>query len=456
MKTLSLLLALVCIGAGDAPSLIGAVKSGDAAAVRALLQQKVDVNAAAADGATALHWASYRDDVAAADALLRAGANVNAANELGATPLWLASTNGSVPMVRRLLDAGANPNVALMSGETPLMIAARSGHAQVVQLLVDKKASVNTRASRNQDALMWAVAQKHPDVVAILLAHGADVKARSDTWTNVEAVPPHGQLEYNRAIPHGGDTALMFAARVGDLASAKQLVAAGAIVNDKDAWGVSALVLAAHSGFESLVDFLLEAGADVNASDAGFGALHEAILRRNERMVTALLAHGADPNLPLRSWTPTRRSSKDWNFSPELVGTTPFWLAARFNEAAVMRLLVARGADPKFVHRVEYIPDGPSLKRKTEVTTTLMAATGMGGGGTAWVPPPRNERESLMLESVKLLVDYGVDLNAENPDGRTALDAAATLKFDSVVKFLTEKGAKRGKTQKKEEEPLPK
>ena len=456
MKTLSLLLALVCIGAADTPSLIGAVKNGDAAAVRALLQQKVDVNAAEADGATALHWASYRDDVAAADALLRAGAHVNATNDLGATALWMASMNGSAAMVRRLLDAGANPNAALPSGETPVMVASRSGHANVVQLLVDKKADVNLRASRRQTALMWAVAQKHPDVVAILLAHGADVKARSETWTNVEAVPPHGQLEYNRAIPHGGDSALMFAARAGDLASAKLLVAAGASVNDKDAWGVSPLVLAAHSGFESLVDFLIEAGADVNAADAGFAALHEAILRRNEHMVAALLAHGADPNAPLRTWTPTRRSSKDWNFYPELVGATPFWLAARFNETSVMRQLVARGANPKVVHRVEYIPDGPSLKRKTEVTTTLMAATGMGGGGTAWVPPPRSEREALMLESVKLLVDYGVDVNAENPDGRTALDAATTLKFESVVKFLTEKGAKRGKPQKKEEEPTPK
>jgi ankyrin repeat protein len=170
--------------------------------------------------------------------------------------------------------------------------------------------------------------------------------------------------------------------------------------------------------------------------------------------VTALLAHGADANAPLRTWTPTRRSSKDWNFYPELVGATPFWLAARFNEVSVMRQLVARGADPKFVHRADYIPDGPLLKRKTEVTTTLMAATGMGGGGTAWVPPPRSEREALMLESVKLLVDYGIDLNAENPDGRTALDAAATLKFESVVKFLTDRGARRGKPQKKEE-PAP-
>ena len=451
------LLLLLLMGATDTPSLIGAVKNGDAATVRALIQQGANVNATEADGATALHWASYRDDLASADALIRAGANVNSANDLGATALWMASMNGSEAMVRRLLQAGANPNAKLLLGETPLMVAARSGHAGVVQLLVDARADVNTRATRNQTALMWAVAQKHPEVVRILIAGGADLHARSDSWTNVEAVPPHGQLEYNRAIPHGGDTALMFAARVGDLESARQLVAAGANVNDKDAWGVSALVLAAHSGFHSLVDFLLEGGADANAAEAGFSALHEAILRRDERMVTALLAHGADPNAPLRTWTPTRRSSKDWNFYPELVGATPYWLAARFNEPAVMRQLAERGADPKVVHRVEYIPDGPILKRKTEVTTTLMAATGMGGGGQAWVPPPRPEREALMLETVKLVVAAGVDVNAANPDGRTALDAATTLKFESVVKFLTENGAKRGKPQKTDEPtPLPK
>jgi ankyrin repeat protein len=289
--------------------------------------------------------------------------------------------------------------------------------------------------------------------VAMLLRHHADVHARSDVWVDVQAVPPHGQLEYNRAIPHGGDTALMFAARVGDLASARLLVTAGANVNDKDAWGVTPLVLAAHSGFARLVDYFLDVGADPNASEAGFAALHEAILRRDEHMVSALLAHGAQPNAPLRTWTPTRRSSKDWNFPPELVGATPIWLSARFNEPAVMRQLSARGADPMFVQRVEYIPDGPTLKRKTEVTTALMAATGMGGGGAAWVPPARGEREALMLESVKLLVAAGVELNAANSDGRTALDAATALKFESVVKFLAEKGAKPGKPLKKDEPP---
>jgi ankyrin repeat protein len=294
---------------------------------------------------------------------------------------------------------------------------------------------------------MWAVAQKHTGVVKVLLAHGADVNAKSEAWRQVMAVPPHGYPEYNRAIPHGGDTALMFAARAGDVASARLLVAGGANVNDQDAWGVSATVLAAHSGYGDLVEFLLDKGADPNRAEAGFTALHEAIMRRHEKMVVALLSHGADPNAPLRTWTPTRRSSRDFHFEPALVGATPFWLAARFQQPSVMRLLVERGADPLLVHRSEYVTGG-RYEKHTETTTALMAATGM-GGGSAWIEPPRREREALTLEAAKLAVELGSDVNAENTDGRTALDAAQALGYESVVKFLVANGARPGRSSSK-------
>jgi uncharacterized protein len=423
------------------PALVEAAKAGDHAAVRALLQKGADVNAAEPDGTTALHWASYADDVDLADLLIRAGARVNAANDLGATPLWTAGLNASTAMVRRLLEAGANPNASLLAGETALMVAARSGSPEVVELLLASGANANARGARGQTALMWAVAQKHPAAVKVLLAHGADIKARSETWSQVMAVPPHGLPEYNRAIPHGGDTALMFAARAGDLESAKLLVEAGADVNDHDAWGVSATVLAAHAGFGGLVQVFLDHGADPDASAAGFTALHEAIMRRDERTVRMLLDYGADPNAPLRTWTPTRRSSKDFHFGPELVGATPFWLAARFTEPAVMRLLLEYGADPMFVHRAEfYREDGPPRR---ETTTALMAAVGM-GGGAAWVQPDRGGREALMLETVKLALELGIDVNAANTDGRTALDAAKSSRLESVVKLLVDSGARQG------------
>jgi ankyrin repeat protein len=430
------------VAAAERPAVIAAARNSDREALRALIQQKADVNAAEADGTTALHWAAYRDDLESVDLLIRAGANVNAANDLGATPLWNASGSAGAPVAKRLLDAGANPNLALLAGETPLMVAARSGKAEVVEALLEKGANPEARGARGQTALMWAVAQHHADVVNVLLAHHANVQARSAEWGEMMAVPPHGLPLYNRIIPHGGDTALMFAARVGDLESAKLLIDAGANVNDADAWGVSATVMAAHAGFVDLVELLLDRGADPNAAEAGFTALHAAIMRRHTRMAGALLAHGADPNAPLKVWTPTRRSSKDYNFAPELVGATPFWLAARFNEPDIMRLLLARGADAKFVHHASYHNDEP-VEPRTQVTTAVMAATGM-GGGTAWVTPDRREREKLMLESVTLAAEQGIDLNVANSDGRTALDAARAAKFESVVQFLLDHRAVKG------------
>jgi ankyrin repeat protein len=425
--------------ADERPALVAAARNRDREAVRALLQKKADVNLAEGDGTTALHWASYHDDGETAELLIRSGANVDATNDLGATPLWLAAQNRSAAMVRRMLEAGANPNLALLAGETPLMVAARAGSADVADLLARAGANLDARAARGQTALMWAAAQKHPAVVKVLVERGADIQATSDVWSQVMAVPPHGMLEYNRPIPHGGETAVLFAARSGDLESTTLLVEAGANVNDADAWGVSALVLAAHSGFTDVVAFLLKSGADPNLAKPGFTALHAAIMRRDEGMVTALLAHGADPNTPLRTWTPTRRSSRDWNFPPALVGATPLWLAARFAEPGVMRRLVDKGADPLFVHRSQYHTE--EAVARAETTTTLMAAVGM-GAAAAWVRPVRAESEDRVLEAVKLALSLGVDVNAANTDGRTALDAARALKYTRVVDLLVQHGAR--------------
>jgi ankyrin repeat protein len=446
----AVLLAFCGTAAAETAPIIAAARNADLAAVRALLQKKADVNVTEGDGATALHWASYRDQLEIADLLLRSGAKVNAANDLGATPLWLAAQNGSAAMTRRLLQSGGDPNKPLAAGETPLMVAARSGNAEVVDLLAAKGADLNARATRGQTALMWAVAQKHPDVVKVLIARGVDIHARSEVWNEVMAVFPHGLLDYNRPIPHGSDTALLFAARVGDLASAKLLVGAGANVNDEDAWGISATVLAAHSGFAELVAFLLDHGADPSAARAGFTALHEAVMRRDAKMVEALLTHGADANARLGTWTPMRRSSRDWNFSPELVGATPFWLAARFAEPTLMRLLVDYGADPLFVHHASYHAGDPAEPR-SEQATAVMAAVGMvggpgvEGGARAWVRPARAEPEARVLETVTLALALGVDPNAANAAGRTALDGARALKYQNVVALLTEHGGKSGK-----------
>ena len=391
------------------------------------------------DGSTPLHWAAYQDDLAKVDQLIRAGANVNAANDIGATPLWAASLNGSAPIVTRLLQAGAKPDLALLSGESPLMAAARAGKLAAVDALLAKGANPNARGARGQTALMWAVAQNHAEVVKRLLLGGADVHARTETWSQMMAVPPHGLPEYNRMIPHGADTALMFAAREGHLTSARLLVEAGANPSDRDAWGVSATTLAAFAGHGEIARYLLEKGADPNNDAPGFTALHCAIMRRDEATVAALLARGADPNAAVKVWTPTRRASDDYHFMPALVDATPYWLAARFTQPGVMRLLAKHGADPKVIHESNYV-QGEGYQRRKERTTAVMAALGM-GGGTAWVPVERAERDALVLETVKVAAELGADVNVANVDGRTALDSARAQKYGAVAAFLEDKGA---------------
>ncbi len=167
-------------------------------------------------------------------------------------------------------------------------------------------------------------------------------------------------------------------------------------------------------------------------------------MRRDEKVIVSLLDHGADPNVTLKTWTPTRRSSDDFNFEPTIVGASPFWMAARFDEVNVMKMLMAHGADPKFVLHADYVAEqGFGASPRKETATTVMAALGM-IRSPAWVTVPRAGAEAAALEAVKMCVEAGVDVNVANTDGRTALDAAKNLRYTSVVDYLTSKGAKAG------------
>ena len=453
---LGLAVSLIAARGGSPPpaTLLDAAKNQDWDGLRVLLEDGADVNASQGDGATALHWASYWDDLGSVALLIRAGADVNAANDLGVTPLWLAAENGSAAVVRELLGARANPNAAFMDGETVLMRAARVGNGDVVEQLLANGADPNRSATRGQTALMWAANQQHDGVVEALLANGADVHARSEVRRELRRSESqqHSHRTNDFWVDEGGATAFLFAVRVGDLTSAKLFLAAGADVDDQGASGVSATVLAAHAGHADMVDLLLENGADPNAAGAGYTALHAAILRRSERAVRALLAHGADPNASVLSGTPVRRSSDDFYIHTRHIGTTPFWMAANFNQPEIMRLLAAHGADPLFEHYIEYWEVGsPGQVYNNTLytagnTTALMAAVALGGRRPdRFARPDVREVDALRLETVQLCVELGVDVNAANAEGSTALDQAMEQGWDSVVEFLLENGATAGR-----------
>jgi uncharacterized protein len=168
----------VTLGAGS--GVADAVMKGDTATVRKLLLAKADVNARQVDGATALHWAVYRNDVEMADLLLKAGANVKAANREGSTPLFMAALYGNPAMIASLLKAGADPKERGPNGETTVMFAARNGNPEAIKVLVAAGADVNARETlRATTALMWAAEQGHAAAAKTLVELGAEVGAKS-------------------------------------------------------------------------------------------------------------------------------------------------------------------------------------------------------------------------------------------------------------------------------------
>ena len=437
----------------DAPAIVEAARAPDAETVRALIAAGVDVDAAQPDGATALHWAAYRNDPEVAALLLDAGADVNATNELGATPLWLAADNGSAAMVERLLAAGADPDIALLGGETPLMTASRTGSAAAVRQLAARGADVNAKErSRGQTALMWAVAQGHHDVIDVLLAHGADVDARSRIRPRMMHAAATNGSQYDQGViwNRGGYTPLLFAARHGDVEAGRLLVGAGADLENAAPTGASALVVAAHSGHVDFARFALAAGADPNDIGAGYTPLHAAILRGDLELATALLAAGADPNARLERGTPLRRAGQDWAIAPQHVSATPYWLAAYYQEADIMRALAAWGANPGLttLERWAYVFKraggiGPPHIAGGFQTPLLAAVSGANNRGRRFNSSLRNpdREERAAYEAARAAIEHGADVNRTDHAGTAPLHTAAQRNYATVVELLAEHGA---------------
>ena len=439
----SLLWSPGALQANDDLRLVDAAKSQASQAISALLNQRVDVNVSGPDGTTALHWAVHWDDLASVNALLHAGARANVSNDYGVTPLWLACENASSTMVARLLEAGADPAAALLTGETVLMTAARTGNERAVRALLAKGADVSAREElHGQTALMWAVAEGHVGVARVLLDGGADVNARTQVLDR--ASRPDGQLGgRNNARIDSGFTPLLFAAREGGPEMFRLLLARGADLTAVSAAKANALLVATVRGHVELAKFVLDQGMDANFDGPGYTALHWAagtwesvtthdyhsdlgewramagVPDRHDKMalIEALLAHGADINARATAAPPRY----GFSFGRNVVGATPFYLATSVGDVEVMRLLLAKGADPRLA-----VKDG---------TTPLMAAAGL-----AYVDEETTAPEARFLETIKLLLETGADVNATNDDGETPLHAASYEGFNSIVEFLVAEG----------------
>jgi uncharacterized protein len=453
---LLVMVPVAALGAGNNLSLIDAVKSGNREAARALLKQRADVNQRESDGMTALHWAVRANDAETTQLLIRAGANVKAANRYEITPLSLAATNGNPALVELLLNAGANPNGALPDGETVLMTAARTGNVPTLKLLLTRGADPNAKEStQGQTALMWTATENHAAAAQTLIDAGADLNARSIELN----LPPFkwgvgGMV--STSLPKGGWTVLMYAARENARETVRVLADAGADLNLTDPEGTTALIVAIINAHYDLAAMLLEKGADPNIADlTGMAALYAAVDMHTlwplvsrpspkvtgdldaQTLIKQLLAYGANPNATLKR--PVLGKHHDSGDASLGDGATPFMRAAKAGDVIVMRLLRDGGADP-------------TLRQKNYTTALFMAAAGR--TTEAYPTGPTTVPGASAIGAIELCLEAGVDINAFNANGQTALHAAAARGDDATVKFLAERGAKLDTKDKRGNTPL--
>lgn len=480
--------------AGNSP-VADAAMNGDRPAVASLIQQKADVNAPQADGATALQWAAYRNDLEMADMLIAAGADVKARSREGATPMYLACINGSAPMIERLLKAGVDANERGPQGETPLMLAARNGNVDAIRVLLDHQAQVNAKEElRGTTALMWAAEQGHPEAIRLLIQHGADVAAATKPDTrnsrnnlanpvterlnsafgangqrraragqagsragaapvpNSEAAGASAFFDFRgRPIPvDGGElTPLIYAARQDCLDCVKVLLDSGANVNQQTKYGWTALLTATQNRHYRLGAYLLDHGANPNLpNNGGWTALYLATDNRNIEagdypvrtpdmdhldFIKLLLAHGANVNARICGV----KSTPEKCVGDSTETRTNFTMQWLFEDGATPFLRAAQSSDVELMKLLLDHGADPKIFTAHSVTPLAVAA------GIGWVEGVTFEwGEKENIEAVKMCLDLGIDPNVQDDEGRTSLHGAAHKGRTEVIQMLADHGAK--------------
>jgi uncharacterized protein len=401
------------LSAAPSSPVADAAMQGDRDAVRVLLKQAADVNAAQGDGMTALHWAAMKGDADLAQTLLYAGANVRATTRIGSyTPLILAAKSGSAVVMTPLLKSGADVNAATSNGTTPLMFAAASGDAAAVTLLVESGADVNAKESvRGLTPAMFAAASNRAAVIAVLASNGADLEATSKV-TDLAALsrdpaalreftqgnpqlpgePPTGSRNGPAPVAPGRGGRGAQTAGVDRNFQLNELVAAQG--------GLTPLLLAAREGHVESVQALLTAGADVNQASAGdrTNPLLIATINGHFDLARLLIETGANPQAASENNVTPLYAALNCEWAPKALYPQP---RAQVNQKTtyieLMKALLDKGADPNV-----------RLNKKVWYSGYSFDLSGVDETGAT---PFWRAAYASDVDAMKMLVAYGADPN---------------------------------------------
>ena len=451
----AVVLSIALNAAGPAP-VADAAMARDREAVKTLLKNGADVNAAQGDGMTALHWAARSGDVELTQMLLFAGANVKATTRLvGYTPLMMAAELGHAGVIAALLSGGSDAKAANALGTTPLMLAAASGNAQAVTTLVENGAEIEAKEKTfGQTPLMFAAASNRVAAINALLKAGANVKATSKV-NNVGNLSGPQQQFLAQASGSGNQTGGNGTGRSGQVVApgaqgapaaqggqgagggggfgrggmGKPGIDRGYFYNELigTQGGHSALILAARGGFADAVKALVAGGADINQISDGdqTSPLLIAAINGHFDLAKWLLDQGADPNAAAENGVTPLYAVLNVTWAPRALYPQP----RAFNQQQItyldfMKALIDKGADPnkRLTKKVWYSEYNFDLAGVDEAGATPFWRAAFAGD----------------VAAMSLLFNHGADPNISTmrPIGRRALGDAGAARDAKDVSGL--------------------
>lgn len=478
--------------ADGATALQWAAYNNNLALADVLIKGGANAKLANHDGATPLSLASINGSAPMIGKLLAAGADVDEPQPNGETALMLASRNGNVDAIKVLIDHKANVNVKeKLRGTTAIMWAAEQSHGPAVKLLAASGADVkaesdpDTRNSRLNLAPTVQARLNSAQGAGGLSANGVGgaipgapagrggagrgaasrgaatggrgggragrgEAAGGGSALNEETATADDFAFFRRPAPKdgGGLTPLVFAAREGCIECAEDLVTAGADINQATLYGWTPLLTATQNRHYKLAVWFLDHGADPNKQNkGGWSPLYLATDNRNIEsgdypvrkpdmdhldFIKYLVSKGANVNIRIcgAQSTPTEckgdTTETRTNFTMQWLyedGATPFFRAAQSGDTELMKFLLSKGADPKI----------PSAHGDTALSTAA---------GIGWVEGVTFEwSEKQNVEAVQMCLDAGIDVNAADVEGRTALHGAAHKGRTQIIQMLVDHGA---------------
>ena len=360
--------------------------------------------------------------------LIAAGAVVNTLNKSGDSILYQAVSERSLATVELLLRNGADPNLAGPGRTTPLTVAAATGDLKLCASLVEKGAKLDPDAP-GATPLDSATGQNRDEVITWLVSQGAKVdKLTGEKRTALMSAALGAREKSTQTLiragadvalqdPQFGLSALAFACGQTALPQnrlqvVKDLLAAGAPVSVADQHGQTPLMMASGVKNLALLPLLAAAGADLKSAEGeGAQALAQAIVDHRRPTALALLELGA----PARVVIHHDRSA--------------LFYAIEIADDLLVKALLDHGADPNEVRKERPISHfialpGEVPPKPVEFTKTPLLDVVQG------------KRPAL----VRVLLAAGADPAFKDNFGRTALDYAKQQGSDEIIRLLSEAG----------------